>query len=167
VIEKRGDLFLSFQLAHPLPVSIVMPEENFCDSDPQPVKAPSRKRKTAASGASTSKTKKAKAVSDTSSNSGILDKDISDLASSVANYGVEFFTDSEDEPIPIDVAIELARYVEKLEAALAEAKSSRAAPAAKRKTRAELEANAEKIRRAARSGITKQMTVRVSSSMPN
>lgn len=143
-----------------------MPEEYVSDSDVQPVKAPSRKRKTAASEASTTKTKKAKVASDTST-SGILDKDISELASSVANYGIEFFTDSEDEPEPIRVAIRLAEYIAKLEAALAEAKSSRAAPAAKRKTRAELEANAEKIRRAAVSGITKQMTVRVSSSMPN
>ena len=164
MIEKRGDLFFLSTL--PPTTSIVMPEEYFSDSDVQPVKAPSRKRKTAASEASTTKTKKAKVASDTST-SGILDKDISELASSVANYGIEFFTDSEDEPEPIRVAIRLAEYIAKLEAALAEAKSSRAAPAAKRKTRAELEANAEKIRRAAVSGITKQMTVRVSSSMPN
>ena len=165
MIGKRGDLFFLSTL--PPTTSIVMPEEYFSDSDVQPVKAPSRKRKTAASEASTTKTKKAKVASDTS-NSGILDKAISELASSVANYGIEFFTDSEDEPEPIRVAIRLAEYIAKLEAALAQAKSSsRGAPATKQKTRAELEANAEKIRRAAVSGITKQMTVRVSSSMPN
>lgn len=138
-----------------------MSDENFSDSDPasQPIKAPSRKRKAAVSGTSTAK--KAKAASN--SNSGILDKEISELASSITNYGVEFFTDSELQEEPVDVAKRLARYIQRLETALAEAKSSRGAPVAKQKTRAELEAAAEKIRRAAVSGITKQMTVRVTS----
>jgi len=160
VIKKRGDLSLAFNLP-PTP-TIVMPQETYSLSDPafQPVKASSRKRKTPASGASTTKTKtkKAKAASDTSSNSGILDKELSGIASSLVDQGVAYFTDSEDQPEGIDVAIQLARYIEKLEAALAEAKSSGGPPGAKRKTRAELEADAEKIRRAAVSGIKKQMT---------
>lgn len=141
-----------------------MSDEYYSDSDPasQPIKAPSRKRKTAASGTSTAK--KAKVVSN--SNGGILNKEISEIASSITNYGVDFFTDSETQEDPVHVAKQLARYIQQLENALAEAKSSSGAPAAKQKTRAELEAAAEKIRRAAVSGITKQMTVRVPSFRP-
>ncbi|KAF9070106.1 hypothetical protein BDP27DRAFT_1159413, partial [Rhodocollybia butyracea] len=57
-----------------------------------------------------------------------------------------------------DVALKLAGYVKQLEAALAEAKSSGGAAAAQPKTQAELESAAEKVRKAAVSGIRKQMT---------
>lgn len=58
--------------------------------------------------------------------------------------------------------MKLAQYTKLLEIALAGAKSSGGAPAAKQKTRAELEAAAGKIRKTAVSGIKKQMTVLVS-----
>lgn len=142
-----------------------MPEEYLSDSEsdpaPPPTKAPSRKRKAAAS--ETSAAKKARDAS-SSSTSGVLDKKISKIASSLIDWGFDYFTDSEDPEDPEKLAEEFARYIKQLETALAEAKSSGGAPAAKQKTRADLEAAAEKIRRAAVSGITKQMTVRVGSS---
>jgi hypothetical protein len=126
---------------------------------PPPTKAPSRKRKAAASKTSTAK--KAKAAS-SSSKSGVLNKELSEAASHLACLSRDYFEDSETEG-PEELAEKFAGYIKRLEAALAEAKSSGGAPAAKQKTRADLEAAAEKIRRAAVSGITKQMTVRVPS----
>ncbi|KAF8267203.1 hypothetical protein EI94DRAFT_1683951 [Lactarius quietus] len=139
-----------------------MPEKKSSDSDPgfQPVKAPSRKRKATAGGTSTAK--KAKAASGSSSNSGVLDESISQIASSIINSKVEHFTNAEVQENPIDVAEKLAQYIKQLETALGEAKSSGGTPVAKQKTRAELEAAAEKIRKTAVSGITKQMTWRPS-----
>lgn len=142
-----------------------MAEEDFSDSEQsfEPVRAPSRKRKPAASGrASTSK--KAKVASGSSANSGVLNKQLSDLASSVIANGVEFYKDEENQEVGAEAAVKLAQYTKQLETALAEAKSSGGAAAAKPKTKADLKADAEKVRKTAVSGITKQMTVRVSSS---
>ncbi|KAF8267205.1 hypothetical protein EI94DRAFT_1731093 [Lactarius quietus] len=124
-----------------------MPEEYSSDSDPevQPVKAPSRKRKAAASGNSTAK--KAKAASSSSSKSG-----------SSTNGFLRLPHPSPTMEDPVDVAKELARYIGQLETALAKAMSSGGAAVAKQKTKAELEDAADKIRWAAVSGITKQMT---------
>jgi pyruvate/2-oxoglutarate dehydrogenase complex dihydrolipoamide acyltransferase (E2) component len=162
--DKRADLPLTFPFTLPPTSSIVMFEEYPSDSEsdpaPPPTKAPSRKRKAAASETSTAK--KAKAAS-SSSKSGVLDKEISKLASSLAHLGCSYFTDDDDPEDPERLAEKFARYIKQLETALAEAKSSGGAPAPKQNTRADLEAAAEKIRRAAVSGITKQMTVRVSS----
>ena len=133
-------------------------EEYSSDSRPAPghTEVPSRKRKAAASG--TSIAKKAKAAS----KSGVLNKEISKLASSVVRWSFDYFTDSEDPEDAEELAEKFALYIKQLEAALAEAKSLGGVPAPKQKTRADLEAEAEKIRKAAVSGITKQMTVRVS-----
>lgn len=136
------------------------PYDSESDSEPQPTKAPSRNRKAAASGTSTAK--KAKAAS-SSSKSGVLDKEISKHASYLNNLGVSYFTDVENADDGEVLAQKFARYIKQLETALAEAKSSGGAPTAKKKTRADLESAAEKIRRTAVSGITKQMTVRVAS----
>ena len=130
------------------------------ESEPQPTKAPSRKRKAAASGTSTAK--KAKAAS-SSSKSGVLDKETSKLALSLRSWGVDYFTETEDPKDGEELAGTFAQYIEQLETALAEAMSSGGAPAAKKKTKADLQAAAEKIRRAAVSGITKQMTVHFAS----
>jgi hypothetical protein len=141
-------------------------EEYSSDSEsepaPQPAKAPSRKRKAGASETSTAK--KAKAAS-SSSKSGVLDKHTSRLASKLVRWGCEYFTDDDNPEDPERLSATFARYIKQLETALAasEAKSSGGAPAAKQKTKADLEATADKIRRVAVSGITKQMTVRVSS----
>jgi hypothetical protein len=102
-------------------------------------------------------------ASGSSANSGVLNKQISDLASSVIDNGVEFYKDEENQEDGAEAAVKLAQYTKQLETALAEAKSSGGAPAAKQKTRADLEAAAEKVRKTAVSGIKKQMTVRVSS----
>ncbi|KAN0136684.1 hypothetical protein V8E53_005454 [Lactarius tabidus] len=98
---------------------------------PPPTKAPSRKRKAATK--------------------------LSEAASHLACLSRDYFEDSETEG-PEELAEKFAGYIQRLEAALAKAKSSGGAPAAKQKTRADLETAAEKIRRAAVSGITKQMT---------
>jgi hypothetical protein len=144
--------------------SIVTVEENVSDSESsfEPIKAP-RKRK-AATGR-TSATKKAKVVplAGSSSSIGVLDKRFSILATSVISNGVEFYKDAENQEDAAEAVVKLAQYTKQLEAALAQSKSSVGAPAAKQRTKAELEADAEKIRKAAVSGIKKQMTVRVSS----
>lgn len=131
-----------------------MPEETFSDSDSsfEPAKAMPRKRKSAGGSANP---KRAKTAVGGSSN-GVLNKANSQLASLVLENGVEFY--EENQADAADAVVKLAVYVKELEAALAEAKSSEGVPA-KRKTRAELEAAADKIAKAAVSGIKKQMSV--------
>jgi hypothetical protein len=143
--------------------NIVIAEGNLSDSESsfEPIKAP-RKRKAATGG--TSAAKKAKVVSLAgSSNVDILDIQSSVLATSVISNGVEFYKDAENQEDAAEAVVQLAQYTKQLEAALAQSKSSAGAPTpvAKQRTKAELEADAEKIRKAAISGITKQMKVRV------
>ena len=131
--------------------------------------SPPRKRKAATAG--TSAAKKAKVVSmplaGSSSNIGVLEKRYSILATSVISNGVEFYKDPENQEDAAEAVVRLAQYTKQLEAALAQSKpagsATKGATTAKQRTRAELEAEAKKIRKAAVSGIKKQMTVRVSS----
>jgi len=138
-------------------------DETFSDSElsVEPIKAPSRKRKPAARGG-TSTAKKAKVTASSSSNSGagVLNKRSSALASSVIANGVEFYNDAENQEDAAEAAVKLAQYTKELETALALSKSSGGGP--KQRTKAELEAAAENIRKAAVSGITKQMKWRPS-----
>ena len=138
-------------------------EETFSDSElsVEPIKAPSRKRKPAArSGTSAAKKAKVTASSSSSSSVGVLNKRSSVLASSVLANGVEFYKDAENEEDAAEAVVKLAQYTKQLETALALSKSFEGgAPAAK--TKAELEAAAENIKKVAVSGITKQMKVRV------
>jgi hypothetical protein len=138
------------------------PSDSEAEQAPQPTKAPSRKRKAAASETSTAK--KTKAVS-SSSKTGVLNEELSETASYLVRLGRDYFEDSEIPEGPEELAEKFAGYIKRLETALAasEAKSSGGAPVAKQKTRADLEAATDKIRRVAVSGITKQMTVRASS----
>jgi len=131
-----------------------MPEETFSDSDSsfEPAKAVPRKRKSAGG---TANPKRVKTAVGGSSSTGVLNKANSQLASLVLANGVEFY--EEEQADAADAVVKLAVYVKELEAALAEAKSSEGVPA-KRKTRAELEAAADKIAKAAVSGIKKQMS---------
>ena len=137
------------------------------DSSLESIKPP-RKRKSATGG--TSAAKKAKVVSPAgspSSSIGILDERFSVLATSVISNGVEFYKDAENQEDAAEAVVKLAQYTKQLETALGQSKSAgsatKGATAAKQMTRAELEAEAEKIRKAAVSGIKKQMRVRVSS----
>ncbi|KAJ3910369.1 hypothetical protein F5879DRAFT_487962 [Lentinula edodes] len=136
-----------------------MIEEAHDDSDAsfEPPKTTARKRKST-SGVSTSK--KAKfATSSSSASSGVLNKQYSELASSVLANGANFYTKSENQDAASDAAVTLAGYTKQLEVALGEAlKSSGGIPAAEPKTGVELTAAAGKIRKAAVSGIKKQMS---------
>lgn len=136
-----------------------MPEETFSDSDAsfEPAKTVPRKRKSTGGTSTTKKTKKT--VGSSSDSTGILNKLHSQLASTVLDNGVEFYADEDNQADAADAVVKLAGYVMELETALADAKSSGGVRAAKPKTRAELEAAADKIGRAAVSGIRKQMSV--------
>ena len=128
---------------------------------------PPRKRKSITGGTSAAKKAKVVSLAGPSSNIGVLDKRLSVLATSVISNGVEFYKDAENQEDAAETVVKLAQYTKQLETALAQSKSAgsatKGATTAKQMTRAELEAEAEKIRKAAVSGIKKQMTVRVSS----
>ena len=152
------------------PSLLALPNEGISDSGSSFESiSPPRKRKVATAG--TSAAKKAKVVSmplaGSSSNIGVLHKRFSIFATSVISNGVEFYKDPENQKDAAEAVVKMAQYTKQLEVALAQSKpagsATKGATASKQRTRDELEAEAKKTRKAAVGGITKQRTVRVSS----